>query len=414
MGAKVLSSLRRLATTNPFFVDLLLSLLITGIMLLFAAALTASASDPESAQRPMDAAGLALTLLGNLALAWRRRAPLTVLLISCATAAVFHAAGYNAKLNEVAPLVALYTVAGSRLPAVSVPCALVVAAQWWHAAILGPDDMIWPSIVQTSGLIAIAWSFGTSTRMLVERNRRLAELGARLHRELEDRARRAVTEERVRIARELHDVVAHHMSVIVIQAGLARYVFDSDAATARGALSTIADTGTEVMGEMRRLLAVLRVAADDDPDADNYAPAPGLRRLETLAERMRAAGVPVKVSITGTVRPLPPGIDVCAYRIVQESLTNVLKHAGRATTRVHLHYGADLELRITDDGPGASVAPGDDGHGLIGMRERVKLYKGTIKAGPGPAGGFEVVATLPLSVPDTNDQSPTDNSEPKP
>ncbi|MEV4020043.1 sensor histidine kinase [Nonomuraea angiospora] len=412
MHAKVLSSVRRLAVRNPFIVDLLFSLLVTGATLAFAAALRAGAGDWEYARRAMDAVGIGLTLVGNLALAWRRKAPLTVLAISCTATAVFHTAGYNARLNDIAPLLALYTVASRRLPAVSLPCALVVAGLWWHAAILGPDDFVWPNIAQTSVMVAVAWSFGTSTRMLVERNRRLAELSARLHREQEDRARRAVTEERVRIARELHDVVAHHMSVIVIQAGLARYVFGSDPATARGALATIADTGSEVMGEMRRLLAVLRVDADDDPDADNYAPAPGLQRLGALAERVRAAGVPVEVSITGSVRPLPPGIDVCAYRVVQESLTNVLKHAAPATARICVHYGAELELRINDDGAGASDAPGGDGHGLIGMRERVKLYKGTIKAGPRPSGGFEVVVTLPLSSPGHDDRPAESHGEP--
>ncbi|GII65211.1 ATPase [Sphaerisporangium krabiense] len=403
MGAKVLSSLRRLPTTNPFIVDLLLSLLLTGISLGFAFVFTGGSADPEYARRSMDAAGVGLALLTNLVLAWRRRAPLTVLAISCTAATIFHVTGYTTKLNEAAPLLALYTVTCRLLPAVSVLCALGVAAQWWYALTLGPDDQIWLNIGRTSIIVAVAWSFGTSTRMLVERNRQLSALGARLCQEQEDRARRAVTEERVRIARELHDVVAHHISVIVIQAGLARYVFDSDPATARGALSAISDSGSEAMGEMRRLLAVLRVDSDDD-DADAYSPAPGLQRLETLADRLRGAGVPVDLSITGTVRSLPPGIDVCAYRIVQESLTNVLKHAGRATTRIHLHYGADLELRITDDGLGASAAPGREGHGLIGMRERVKLYKGTLKSGPGPSGGFEVLVTLPLSVPDTPDQ----------
>ncbi|MEU9835877.1 sensor histidine kinase [Streptosporangium sp. NPDC048047] len=401
MQAKVLPSLRRLAATNTFLVDLLLAFLVTGTTLAFAFALSGGAGDPEHARRPMDALGVALTLAGNGALAWRRRAPLTVLAISCAAAVVFHALGYNAKLNDAAPLLALYTVASRRLPAVSLPCALVVAALWWHAALLGPVEFMWPNIAQVSIFVVLAWSFGTSTRMLVERNGLLAELTARLRRDQEDRERRAVTEERVRIARELHDVVAHHMSVIVIQAGLARYVFGSDPDTARGALATIAGTGSEVMGEMRRLLAVLRVENGDGDDGyEGYDPTPSLQRLEQLLERVRAAGLPVRVTVTGTVRPLPPGVDLCAYRIVQECLTNVLKHAGSATAQVHLHYGAELKLRVRDDGRGP--APGDDegdGHGLIGMRERVKLYKGTITAGPLPSGGFEVVVTLPLTSP---------------
>ncbi|NUW39516.1 sensor histidine kinase [Nonomuraea rhodomycinica] len=351
---------------------------------------------------------MGLTLAANLVLAWRRRAPLTVLGVALLLAIVFHLAGYDTRLNEAAPVLALYTVAVRRPPAVSVACGLAVAASWWHAAFLAPDDFTWPNIAQVSLIVVVVWSFGNRTRTVVERNGQLAALTERLRRDQEDRARRAVTEERVRIARELHDVVAHHMSVIVIQAGLARYVFGSDPATARGALATIADTGSEVMGEMRRLLAVLRIDAGDDAGdgadecADSYDPAPGLGRLDQLTERVRSAGVPVEVSITGTVRPLPPGIDLCAYRIVQECLTNVLKHAGPATARVSLDYGADLELRVSDDGRGAPPSPEGDGHGLIGMRERVKLYKGTVRSGSKPSGGFEVVVTLPLPSPGTD------------
>ncbi|WP_237106957.1 sensor histidine kinase [Nonomuraea sp. MG754425] len=404
MGEKVLSSLRRLAVTHPLLVDLLVSVLITAVTLSFALAFSANTADPGYALRPMDTAGVGLTLLGNLSLAWRRQAPLAVLALSCVTTLAFHTMGYDARLNEVAPLLALYTVTYRRTPAVSLPCALVVAALWWHAAFLGPDDFTWPNVAQSTIIVAIAWSFGTSTRLLVARNQRLAELSERLRREQEYRAHRAVTQERVRIARELHDVVAHHMSVIVIQAGLARYVLGSDPDTARGALATVADTGSEVMGEMRRLLTVLRVDPDEDADPEGYDPAPSLQRVEQLVERVRSAGVPVEVSISGTVRPLPPGIDMCAYRILQECLTNVLKHAGSATARVSLRYGPELELRVTDDGRGPASTGNGDGHGLIGMRERVKLYKGTITAGGTPSGGFEVVAVLPLPTPGADDQ----------
>lgn len=395
MRAKVVSSLRRLAMANPFLTDLIFSVIVAGITVAFGFVLSGDAAELGYAQRPLDAVGVGLTLVTNLALAWRRRTPLTVLGICCATAIVLHAAGYDSRLNEAPPLLALYTVASRSRPLVSIPCTLPVAVSWWHAAFLAPPEFTGMNIAQASLLIAVAWTFGNSTRMLVERNRRLGYLTERLHHEQDEKARRAVTEERVHIARELHDVVAHHMSVIVIQAGLARYVFASDPATARGALTTIADTGSEVMGEMRRLLSVLRI--DPDDEADGYDPAPGLQRLGPLVERVRSAGVPVQVSITGAVRPLPSGIDLCAYRVVQECLTNVLKHAGPATARVSLTYGAELELRVSDDGGGTAVKAKEGGHGLIGMRERVKLYKGTITAGAGPSGGFEVVVTLPLS-----------------
>ncbi|MEV0198491.1 sensor histidine kinase [Nonomuraea sp. NPDC050691] len=416
MRAKVLSSLRRLAVMNPFLTDLLFGVVVAGVTLTFGLVSFDGSVDPGHARRSLDVAGVALTLVANLALAWRRRAPVLVLMISCAAAIVFHAAGYDARLNGVAPLLALYTVAGRRAPAVSVPCVLLPVVSLWHAAFLGPDEFVWPNLAQTSIMVAVAWTFGNSTRMLVERNRRLAHLSERLRQEQEDRARRAVTEERVRIARELHDVVAHHMSVIVIQAGLARYVLGSDPATARGALTTIADTGSEAMGEMRRLLSVLRIDMDNldnmDEDVDDYAPAPGLQRLDQLVERLRSAGLPVEVSITGQVRPLAPGIDLCAYRVVQECLTNVLKHAGPATARVSLHYGALLELRVTDDGRGAAATPQENGHGLIVIGERVKLYKGTVAAGSKPSGGFEVVVTLPLSSSHQDDQPPQSHGGP--
>ncbi|MCK2218348.1 sensor histidine kinase [Actinomadura sp. ATCC 31491] len=406
MRAKVLSSLRRLARLHPLIADLLFAVVVTGVALAFATAFDHAASDPGYAHRHLDALGLALTVAGNLVLAGWRRAPLAVLLITCAAEVVFHAAGYDARLNSWGPLLALYMLACLRPPAVSVPCALLVAACWWHAAFLAPGDFTWPNVIQVSVMTAGAWTIGNGTRILLARNQRLAELTERLRRSQEDRARRAVTEERVRIARELHDVVAHHMSVIVIQAGLARYVFSSDPATARGALATIADTGSEAMGEMRRLLAVLRIDTNGHGDDDSYDPAPTLERLGQLVERVRSAGVPVEVTVTGSVRPLPPGIDLCAYRILQECLTNVLKHAAPATAKVHLHYGADLELRVTDDGPGPGAPKENGGHGLPGMRERVKLYKGVITAGPGPSGGFEVVVSLPLTSPGTAEQRP--------
>ncbi|WP_214416142.1 sensor histidine kinase [Sphaerisporangium fuscum] len=409
MRVKVLSSLRRLAAMNPFIVDLVFSVVIAVGTLVIGVA--NGAGDPAYPQRPLDTVGVGLILLTNLVLAWRRSAPLTVLAICCAGAAVFHALGYEYRIDSLGTLLALYSVTSLYRPVVSVLSALPVTAVWWHTAFLGPDDFDWPNILQGTIMVAVAWTFGNSTRMLVERNEQLAHLTERLRRDQEDRARRAVTEERVRIARELHDVVAHHMSVIVIQAGLARYVFGSDPPTARDALTTIADTGSEVMGEMRRLLSVLRIDMEDD--GESYDPAPGLQRLEQLADRVRSAGVPVEVSITGPVRPLAPGIDLCAYRVVQECLTNVLKHAAPATARVSLHYGStELHLRVGDDGRGAAATSEGDGHGLIGMRERVKLYKGTITAGPKPSGGFEVVVTLPLSSVNADEQSPSAHGEP--
>ncbi|MFC4014036.1 sensor histidine kinase [Nonomuraea purpurea] len=366
MRAKVVSSLRRLAVVNPFLLDLALGVAVAGAAL---------------AVRT-DNSGYALVLVAGLVLAWRRRAPLTVLLVSCGAAAAVHTTGHGFTPADVAPLLALCTVAGRRPPAVSIPCALPVIAVWWYAAPLGPDRFAWPNVLPAVVVVALAWTSGNGVRML-------AVLAERLRQE---RAERAVVEERLRIACELHDVVAHHMSVILLYTGLAQHLFVSDPVAARSALATIADTGKDVMDDMRRLQSVMGAGSDGI-----YDPAPGLQRLEQLTERVRSVGVPVEVSITGTVHPLPPGMDLCAYWIVRECLTNVLKHAGPARAWLSLHYGAELKLRVHDDGRGAAAGSRQGGHGLIGMRERVKLYEGTIRAGPKPSGGFEVVITLPLS-----------------
>jgi signal transduction histidine kinase len=220
----------------------------------------------------------------------------------------------------------------------------------------------------------------------------LRERAEQLDRERELLAERAVAEERIRIAQELHDVVAHNVSLIVVQArALGATVADPRVAEATDA---IAGLGREAMAEMHRTLKLLR-ARDD---AAQRAPQPGLGDLDGLLERSRAAGVQVEFAVEGDPRPLPQSVDLSAFRIVQEALTNVVKHAGRAPTRVMVGYGSDsLELMIRDSGdPAADApAPGMVGHGLIGMRERAALFGGTLSAGPCESEGFEVRASLP-------------------
>jgi signal transduction histidine kinase len=225
----------------------------------------------------------------------------------------------------------------------------------------------------------------------------LEDRAARLERERDAQARIAAVAERARIARELHDVIAHNVSVMVVQADGASYALGTDPARAREALGAISATGRQALAEMRRLLGVLR--REEDGAVSERAPQPGIGELGELLDQARGAGLPVSFTVEGDPRPLPGGVALAAYRIVQESLTNARKHAGPvASASVLLRYSPDaVMLTITDDGRGGGAQPGSHGHGLTGMRERVATYGGSISAGPCPGGGFEVVATLPIT-----------------
>jgi signal transduction histidine kinase len=244
--------------------------------------------------------------------------------------------------------------------------------------------------IYAEGVIFLALLFGAPwvTGRAVRR-RRLSER----HLEQEKaKTQMAIAEERARIARELHDVVAHSISVIVLQARGGLRALEAEPADAREAFVNIERTGHQALEEMRRLLGMVRRSEE----VIALAPQPSLKELDTLLEQVRDAGLPVHVTIEGDVRELPPGVDLSAYRIVQEALTNALRHAGPARARVLLRYRADdLELEITDDGPGTSDGAGS-GQGLIGMRERVSIYGGELQAGRQPGGGYTLRARLPL------------------
>jgi signal transduction histidine kinase len=233
-------------------------------------------------------------------------------------------------------------------------------------------------------LLSAPWAAGRAVRQ-----RRLND------RELEQektRAAAAIVEERARIARELHDVVAHSISVMVLQARGGRRVLESEPADARDAFAVIESTGQQALDEMRRLVGMLRSGDETLP----LAPQPSLRELGTLVEQVRAAGLPVQLAVEGEPRDLPPGVDLSAFRIVQEALTNALRHAGPAHARVVLRYLADdLELEISDDGPGSGDGSGS-GYGLVGMRERIEVYGGELQAGRQPGGGYALRVRLPF------------------
>ncbi|MEU4799498.1 sensor histidine kinase [Streptomyces sp. NPDC023327] len=372
---------------RPLAVDALIALALTAVAVLLG---------EESARQgwpELDASGYVLVALANLPAALRGKAPLAVFLFVHAVWFVYVTAGYWPVLNTFAPMLAVYTVASLRPARLSLPCAALMGAAWIYAGLLTDGATMAAVVAQAIGFPLVIWRFGHAAR-------RTAELARQLKVEQDERARREVAEERGRIARELHDVVAHHMSVISVQAGLATFVFGSDPATARAALGTIAGTSGEALEELRRMLRVLRAGDGEDGDGTPEAPMPGLARLAEMVERVRAGGVPVDLRVTGEPRPLAPGIELCAYRVVQEALTNVLKHAPGAGTAVELAYRRrHIEVSVSNDGKGViqdRVRTGG-GHGLIGMRERAKLYGGTISIGPLSEGGFAVRLTLPTS-----------------
>jgi signal transduction histidine kinase len=334
-----------------------------------------------------------------LPLVWRRRAPLVVFGVLAAVALLQWALALRLGADS-ALLVALYTVAAYRPRAWAVLAAAVVEVGVVLAAVrFSPARGVLASLVFLSGLAAAAFFIGTSVQ-----NRRayLAALVDRarwLERDRDQQARLAATAERSRIARELHDIVAHSLTVVVTMAEAAAATVDSDTPAARQAMTEVATTGRGALGEMRRLLGVLRTAqSETDADTGNRAPVPGLERVDELVAGARAAGLPVRLTVSGPARPVPSTLDATAYRVVQESLTNALRHAVEPT-RVHvqLRWDADeLVLDVTDDGrPTARAA--QSGHGLVGMRERLQLFGGSVSTGPNPSGGWTVRAVLPLA-----------------
>lgn len=362
--------------------------------------------DPHGYWRHTDAWAYALIALVYLPLAVRRRAPVTVFVGTAACTLCYFTLGYYHVVVVCGLGLALYTVAALCPRRVAAMCAAVsLLVLLWGTRLAEPG--IGPlSVAFVTVMVAVVWVTGDRSRRLAERGERLAVLTEQLRLEQEEKAQRAVVAERMKTARELHDVIAHHVSVISVQTGLAGYVFTSDPGTARKALDIIAGSAHEAMAEMRRMLVVLREGTERAQEGeavgagDDYDAPPGLGRLDQLARRVRAAGVAVEVRITGAPFALPPGVDLCVYRVVQEALTNVMKHAPAANASVTVHYDeAEVRVSVADDGQepvSAGTTAGPAAHGLIGMRERAGVYGGTVTAGPGPQGGFEVGLTLPV------------------
>ena len=333
---------------------------------------------------PSVAAGLALTVVHSGALAWRRRCPEAVLAVQAATAIATVAVGWPPVILGPALLAGVHGLGVTRdrdralglLAATILVMALVVAVA----------DATVDTVITNAVALSAAWWLG-------DRQRRTQQQAADAAAGAESLARRAVAAERQAIARELHDVVAHALSVIAVQAGTGRVVIDSDTATARSALSSIEQESRAALDEMRRLLAVLR-SGEDDPGP--LEPAPGLDDIDALVASTVGSGVPVEVTVEGEPGRMPAGADLAAYRIVQEALTNVRKHAGASRVDVRITWcAAGVELEVVDDGRGAGVRSGA-GHGLVGMRERAALYGGWVEAGDRPGGGYRVAAHIPV------------------
>jgi signal transduction histidine kinase len=391
------------------------------------------AAEPTAAQpRDGDALGVALVVVACGALAVRRRWPLAVLVVAAAATTAVYIRGYSDSGLPFVVLIALYTVAArcDRRVTVLATAALLGTI----VAVVAPaSDMDNGSLAGALAVYLLAAGWGDHRKVRDAYAEQLELRAAEKERERVQAAQRAVAEERLRIARELHDVVAHAMSVVAVQSGVGAHVIDSRPEEAKRILETISRTSRDSLDEMRRLLGVLRsgpattgpagaigptdaTGPTDAPEptdatgsmgatesieaAVELAPAPGLGSLDELATRVTESGVPVSVEVQGERGALPVGVDLAAYRIVQEALTNVLKHAGPARACVVVRYGPGaVRVEIDDDGRGAgsraSTANGSGtGHGLVGMRERAALYGGDLQAGPRPGGGYRVSATL--------------------
>jgi signal transduction histidine kinase len=344
------------------------------------------------------ALGYGLVLLHTLPLAGRRRFPGTVLALVVASGLAGAALFLPPFFLGPAILVAVYSVAayGSRW----VSLAGLALAEVGLAAVqrtpLKLEDL---ALVGFTGIFAVAWLLGYFAHNYRAYAARLEERTTELEQAREELARRAVTEERLRLARELHDVVAHAMSVIAVQSGVGAHVADSRPEEVGKALAAIEATSRAALTELRRLLGVLR--QDGEPQA-SLTPVPGLANLEGLLAEVAKAGLAVRLRVKGGPAPLPAGLDLSAYRIVQEALTNVVKHAGPAHAQVTICYrDQEVAVEVTDDGRGVAAVAGDGrggtGHGLIGMAERVAAFGGDLEVGPRPGGGFRVAARLPLA-----------------
>jgi signal transduction histidine kinase len=354
----------------------------------------------QAGQRPTTPLTWALAILLVVPILTHRRFPRASLAV-CLAALVAYAAGRYVAYPGVPVFVLTFDITLHSTKRVGLAALFSSAAAITLSLVLQSSEVAGTgSWIQSELGIIVAWLAGENLR---HRRAQWAELRARaerLEREREEQARRAVTEERLRIARELHDVIAHSMSVIAVQSAVGHHVMDAQPDQARQALAAIEATSRSALTEMRRPLGVLR---QEGEPRGSRTPAPGLADLASLVTQVQDAGLRVWIKVDGQRGPVPPGVDLSAYRIIQEALTNVIKHAAASAATVTICYRpGSVTVEITDDGPatpGAGVPPARTGcgHGIIGMRERVAVFGGEFAAGPRPAGGFGVRARFPVA-----------------
>jgi signal transduction histidine kinase len=386
---------RALGHMDPLLIDGIATLVVFAVL-----AQQLITKHPLPGQHPTTILTWLLGVVSIAPILTHRRFPRTSVAV-CLGAVAIYATGHYVAYPGFAIFVLTFDMALHSEEQVSVPTLFASAVVLGVAVDLQPAKVaVLATYLASEICVGLAWLAGWTLR---RRRAQWAELHARaerLEREREEEARRAVTEERLRIARELHDVIAHSMSVIAVQSAVGNHVIDSQPAEARQALAAIEATSRSALTEMRRLLGVLR---QEGEPRGSLTPAPGLADLATLVSQVQDAGLKVWINVDGQRGPVPPGIDLSAYRIVQEALTNVIKHSGSSSANVTISYRPDsVTVEVTDPGAEAPAArvPAQrtgSGHGIIGMRERVAVFGGEFTAGPGPDGGFRVRACFPIA-----------------
>jgi len=363
------------------------------VALLFVLALPLLLGHPSYDDHPVAILGFGAG--ASLPLVFQRRWPraaLAVITASAVGAALFDVR-FSVLESNATPAVAIsMAVVAAQLDRRRSVVALVVVVAATFAAGWVATDVHSGEVNAVHSIAAVVgWFVGDTVRA---RRAYRAELAAQRRWQIEERTRRAIVEERLQISRELHDVISHNMTVIAVRSGIGRMLFDAEPAEARAALAEAESMSRSALTELRRLLSALR-------DRDSLDPAPKIADIELLVERVRASGLDVRYHVVGVGAPLPPTLELSAYRIVQEALTNVVKHAGDVRSTVTVQLDADaLRIEVGNDGGAAPASPseGDTGWGLTGMRERAAVFDGTVDAGPRPEGGFRVVVRLPVKL----------------